>query len=170
MSFKYTEFLSAGKTVEEKLSQSLKRLMLSSRKEDLNGVDLKLTLTFDLKTAKKIRRNDMAPSYTKTWIEYKNVKGELGSICKPDLDFFLIEGLEYWHVKSREDTLQFFLQQCTLQDGYKQLQTLNSDSKIDLYQPYQRDGRKDVIMLVEVNHPSWPTLMKISKESLTVTQ
>lgn len=166
MSFKYSEFLSAGKTVEEKLAQSLKRLMLSSAQEDLNGIDLKLTLTFDLKAAKKIRRNDMAPSYTKTWIEYKNVKGDLGSICKPDLDFFLIEGLECWYVKSREDTFRFFVQQSKTDVGYKELVTLNNDVKIQLYQPYQREGRKDVIMLVEINHPDWPTLMKISKESL----
>lgn len=166
MSFKYSDFLLSGKTVEEKLSQSLKRLMLSSPDEDFKGIDLKLTLNFDVKAAKKIRRSDMAPSYTKTWIEYKNVRGDLGSICKPDLDFFLIEGLEFWYVKGREDTYRFFVQQSKADCGYKELLTLTSQSKIMLYQPYQREGRKDVIMLVEINHPDWPTLMKIPKENI----
>lgn len=164
MTFNYNDFLSAGKTAEDKIAQMLLKMTSSTKEEDFKGVDLKLTFTFDVKMAKKIRRTDMAPSYDKTWIEYKNVKGNLGSICKPDLDFFIIEGLEFWYVKNRQDTYNFFVEMSKFNGGYKPLLTIEKETKIELYQPYQRLHRKDVIMLVEIKHPSWPTLLKIPKE------
>lgn len=165
MKFKYEDFLLSGKVVENKVLSLLTKFEPSSKQEDLNGVDLKISLTFDVKSAKKIRRSDLSPSYTKTWIEYKNVNGDLGSICKPNLDFFLIEDIDFWHVKSREDTYNFFIQQCKDGDKYKNLIKLEYNTEVSLYQPYQRKNRKDVIMLVEIHHPEWPTLMKLPKSN-----
>lgn len=167
MKFKYEDFLIAGKSVETKLMQDFSRFLGTSKMEDIGGVDLKLSLTFDVKKARKIRRRDLDVSYDKTWIEFKNVKGDLGSICKKHLDFFILENIDCWLVKSREDAFTLFTEMSKNEGAYKQLETLdNNVSEVKLYQPYQRYGRKDVIMLVEIDNPLWPTKMILPKSNL----
>lgn len=169
MGFNYNDFLNVGKLVENKISTNLSRFLSSSFKEDIGGVDLKLNLTFDVKQAKKIRRSDVGPSYTRTWIEYKNVQGKLGSICKENLDFFIIETIDAWVIKSREDALLLFKTKCKIDSNqYKELKLLSPNIQIDLNQPYQRQGRKDVIMLVEINDPLWPNKLSIPKTEITL--
>ena len=165
--FKYEDFLNLGKNAEFELAQKLKIFTQSNQIQDIAGVDLSLTFTFDVKTAKKIRRSDLAPSYSKTWIEYRNVKGEYGSLCRENLHFFIIETIDGWIVKSRIDGLNLFKHYSKLNDAeFKPLLTLSDECDVQLYQPYQRKGRKDVLMLVELTNVLWPTLMKIPSNVL----
>lgn len=161
MAFDYGDFLLMGREVEEKFQALFQRFLFSSFNENINGVDLTLNLTFDVKKARKIRRKDPNVSYDKMWIEYKNVQGNKGSICKKNLDFFIIESENNWLIKSRKDAYNLFKENAK----DKELKTLESNTKVELYQPYQRFGRKDVIMLVEIDHPDWPTRMILPKES-----
>lgn len=162
--FKYQDFLNLGKHTENQIAKKLAKFVQSDAKQDIAGVDLSLTLTFDVKSAKKIRRGDFGPSYNRTWIEYRNVKGELGSLCKDNLDFFIIETIDSWVVKSRLDAFEMFKCKSKLSETeYKPLIILTPEIEIELYQPYQRKGRKDVIMLVEINDDLWPTLLKLPK-------
>ena len=162
--FRYENFLTAGIEAEQKIIKNFGKFLCGSKEEDFRGIDLKLTFNFDIKKAKKIRRSDEAPSYFKTWIEYKNVNGGDGSICKEDIDFFLIEGLSAWLVKSRFDTLNLYKKHEVDEKGFlKPVLFLEDIKKVELYQPYQRKGRQDVIMLVEINTPDWPTKLSIPK-------
>lgn len=162
--FRYENFLTAGLEAEQKIIKTFGKFLAGSKEEDFKGIDLKLTFNFDVKKAKKIRRSDDAPSYFRTWIEYKNVRGEAGSICKEDIDFFLIEGLSVWLVKSRYDTLNLYKKHEKDENGnLKPVLFLEDTKKIQLYQPYQRKDRQDIIMLVEINNPDWPTKMSIPK-------
>ena len=167
--FKYEDFLLSGKLSEQKLADNFSKFLQTSKEEDIKGVDLSLTFTFDVKKAKKIRREDFAPSYNKTWIEYKNVRGNLGSICRENLDYFIIESIDSWVVKRRIDAFNLFKQMSKASESeFKQLKMLTDDLSVELYQPYQRIGRKDVLMLVELNHELWPTILKISKSNLSL--
>lgn len=162
--FRYESFLTAGFEAEQKIIKNFGRFLSGSKEEDFRGIDLKLTFNFDVKKAKKIRRSDEAPSYFKTWIEYRNVNGQAGSICKEDIDFFLIEGLSAWLVKSRFDTFNLYKKHEVDDKGLlKPVLFLEDIKKVELYQPYQRKGRQDIIMLVEINNPDWPTKMSIPK-------
>jgi len=162
--FRYEDFLMAGKEAEQKIINTFGRFIAGTRDEDFRGIDLKLTFNFDVKKAKKIRRGDSMPNYFKTWIEYRNVNGGLGSICKEDIDFFLMEGLADWLVKSRIDTQNLYkINEVDSFGNPKPILFLEDATKVELYQPYQRKGRKDVIMLVELNNPNWPTKMSIPK-------
>lgn len=164
MAFDYSDFLNIGKVAENKLAAQLTKLTSTSKWEDISGVDLKVAFTFDVKKAKKIRRRDMFPSYTQTWIEFRNVKGDYGSICRENLDFFVYEMPDSWVVKSREDALNLFREMSKNPNGdYKQLKELTYSTQIELYQPYRRHGREDVIMLVEFDHPLWETKLVIKK-------
>ena len=164
MAFDYSDFLNIGKVAENKLAAQLTKLSSTSKWEDISGVDLKVTFTFDVKKAKKIRRRDMFPSYTQTWIEFRNVKGGYGSICKENLDFFVYEMFDSWIVKSRVEALNLFREMSKTPSGdYKQLKELTYSTEIELYQPYKRHGREDVIMLVEFDNPIWQTRLVIKK-------
>lgn len=163
--FRYENFLIAGKEAEQKIINTFGRFIAGTQDEDFKGIDLKLTFNFDVKKAKKIRRSDEMPNYFKTWIEYKNVNGYPGSICKENIDFFLMEGLTDWLVKSRIDTYNLYKENEVDSFGnLKPILYLEGTNKVELYQPYQRRGRKDVIMLVELNNPSWPNKISIPKK------
>jgi hypothetical protein len=159
MELDYSKFLTLGKEIEERFRYNFNRFLITSSLEDQKGVDLTLNLTFDVKKARKIRRKDDNVSYDKMWIEYKNVYGKKGSICKKNLDFFIIESENSWLVKSRKDAYELFVEQAK----GKELKYLDSKVEVELYQPYRRLGREDVIMLVEMNNPKWPTVMDIPK-------
>ena len=103
----------------------------------------------DVKSLKKVRRNDDAPNDNIHWVELKNVNGNLGWLYG-DADSFAFETNNSW----------------ILVDKTK-LQTLIADKckdktpclKPELYKLYQRAGRKDIITLVETSE-----LFKIAKE------
>ncbi len=69
----------------------------------------------------------------------------------------------------RDDAFNLFKQMSKASESeFKQLKMLTDDVSVELYQPYQRIGRKDVLMLVELNHELWPTILKISKSNLSL--
>lgn len=162
-----SQFLIEGKSLENKIVKNLKNALGATRKEDINGVDFKISYTFDVKSAKKIRRNGEI-DYSKTWLEYKNVNEKHGSLQKSNLDYFIFEREFTWEVRSRLKSLEFFLSKCRYSDGKaKPLLELNKYTEVELYQPYRRRGRLDVIMLVEFDTNDWMADLIIPKDILT---
>lgn len=159
-----SQFLIEGKSLENKIIKNLKNALGTSRKEDINGVDFKISYTFDVKGAKKVRRSGQV-DYSKTWLEYKNVNEKPGSLQKADLDYFIFEREFTWEVRSRVKALDFFLSKCRYSDGKaKPLLDLNKFTEVELYQPYRRNGRLDVIMLVEFDTSDWTADLIIPKD------
>lgn len=163
-----SEYLIKGKILEHKLTSNLKSAIAGTKMEDFKGIDLKININFDVKGAKKIRRRDANVSYDKTWLEYRNIMGNFGSLMKKDLDYFIFEREDFWDVRSRNSTLDFFTKMSWVHNGgFKTLKILNKNSEVELYEVYQREGRKDVIMLVEFDHPLWQSEFKIPKNLIS---
>lgn len=165
-----SQFLLKGKDLEQKIIQNLNNAISGSRVEDMKkGIDFKVSYNFDVKSAKKIRRKDEFVSYNKTWLEYRNVNGKNGSLLKPDLDYFIFERENSWEIRNRKKTLEFFLLNCRFSNGKaKPLLELTWNTEIQMYQPYRRKGRQDVIMLVEFDEKYWTADLVIPKNALTL--
>jgi hypothetical protein len=157
------EFLINGRLTEDKLKAELDRYENATKTEDIKyGFDFKISHTFDVKGAKKLRRADSEVSYDYTWIEYANVNGDLGSLRKETLDYFIFERKDFWDVRLRKEGFDFFKKMLRGEDGkIKDIEVLVGRPK--LYTPYRREGRKDIIMLIDLNDENWPSKLQIPK-------
>lgn len=163
-----SEYLIKGKALEFKIISNLKSAIAGTKSEDFKGIDLKVNINFDVKGAKKIRRSDNFITYDKTWLEYRNVMGNFGSLMKQDLDYFIFEREDCWDVRNRIQTLEFFTKMSWIHGvGFKSIKTLNGSTAVELYEVYQRENRKDVIMLVEFDNPLWQSEFKIPKHLIS---
>lgn len=106
------EFLNKGKEVERKLMNQLMNCVESSIDEDITQhIDLKQTISIDVKALKKINRDDELPNEHYHWIEIKNVNGENGSLYG-DADFIAFESEEYWFIVPRLPLKRFVETKC----------------------------------------------------------
>ena len=75
----------------------------STRDQDINehwDVEINksdLSLKVDVKGLRKIDRNDSAPNEDYTWLEIKNVHGNVGWAYANEVDGFFFETFNYWY-------------------------------------------------------------------------
>jgi hypothetical protein len=95
-------------------------------------------LRFDVKGVKKVRRGDNETNQNYHYVEIKNVNGEKGW-AYGDADYFAFEIDNYWIMVSKKD----------LQDFIRENVSKEYTPKPSLLKLYRRNGKKDVITLVE---------------------
>jgi len=132
-------FLKKGREVEEVFANLFKNAFPTSQDEDINKhVDVLITIGVDVKSLKKINRNDQETNEHIHWVELKNVQGKSGWLYG-EADFFAFEIKDYWIVVDRHDLQKFIANKC--KDKIRVI-------KPELYKLYQRKERKDLITLV----------------------
>lgn len=96
--------------------------------------------SFDVKGARKNRRHDTNVDYTIHWVELRNVRGGKGWLFG-DADYFAFESERDWIIVPRQ----------RLQAEIKEINPhteVVTHSSPKLYQYYQRDGRKDLVIKI----------------------
>lgn len=96
----FEHMLRSGK-VKEELFAKLIQAQMSDLLTDLRGVDLHLTLTFNVKGQKKIKRSDAAPSNEFHWLELRKHTGQLGWVFK-GAHFIVFELEHTWLIVARQ--------------------------------------------------------------------
>jgi len=96
----------------------------------------------DVKGARKKTRRDDGVDWGITWLEVKNVRGNLGSLLGK-ADFIAFEQEKGFLLIKRED-LRGWLKKKVLN------KKIVNDPKKALYRFYRRRGRKDIITLVNI--------------------
>jgi len=96
----------------------------------------------DVKGAKKISRSDDEYNYEIAWLEVQNVRGDIGWL-KGKADFIAFEQKDFFLIVKREDLLNWLRTKVT---NTKMV----SSSKKALYRLYQRNGRKDIIIMAKI--------------------
>ena len=126
----------------------------STRNQDMKEHwDVKLvtklkTLLFDVKAMKKINREDNEPNENIHYIELKNVQGKPGWLYGK-ADCFAFEMKDQYIVVDKEPLQEFITNKC--KDKITCIRP-------ELYKLYRRDGRKDLMVLVETSE-----LIKITR-------
>jgi len=95
----------------------------------------------DIKSLKKIQRNDLSYQDEYTWIELKNVNGDDGWVKSKYLDGIVIETFKHWVVLDRL-TLENYVES-VLDDDF----VYNPNDAH--YKKYSRNGRLDISTLVD---------------------
>jgi hypothetical protein len=142
--FKYTKFLESGKKTEQKFKEVLLKNNIltqdSTEYDDIkNHVDLSIIYKIDVKGLKKINRYDDDVNQYYHYAEILNVKGEKGWAYAPDVDYFVFETNDYWLIVEKEN----------LQNLIKEKVIKEYNEKPTLYRLYRRNGRKDIITLID---------------------
>lgn len=119
----------------------------STRNEDITEHwDVEITkndilLKVDIKGLRKIDRNDSKPNQDYTWLEIKNVHGNVGWCYAEEVDGFFFELFDYWYYVDKKDV------QTLIKEKIKKVRVLKPDDA--LYKLYQRTGRLDILTLVK---------------------
>ena len=108
-------------------------------------------ILFDVKAIKKRNREDHAPDDSIHYIELFNVDGEKGWLYG-NADCFAFETTDQYIVVEKKPLQDFIAEKCK--------DKIHSNKK-ELYKLYKREGRNDLIVLVETND-----LIKLSKRIL----
>lgn len=134
-------FLNEGKKKEAAFSKMFKTAISSDKNQDISEHwDVKVELKFDIKSLKKISRNDYETNEFYHFVELKNVHGKLGWLYG-EADFFAFETNKYWVIVAKEDLQSFVAQNVTKKK-------VNNVDEC-LYCLYTRNKRKDVITMVK---------------------
>lgn len=96
----------------------------------------------DVKGARKKSRSDTKIDYDITWLEFKNVRGNSGSLWGK-ADYIAFEQKEYFLICKRTDLINWL-------KGKIINKTFVNYSKDAMYRYYQRIGRQDVITMVRI--------------------
>lgn len=169
-----TEYLKNSSVFEQKIIDCFCNCEPSSHNENYQkGFDFSINVKFDIKRAKKINRTDNNVNYDLTWLEYKDINGNYGQLFKQDLDYFFYEREDFFDVRSRLDALKLFKQSCyyIVNDEKVKKEVLIKNyllTDVKPYQPYTREGRKDIIMLVEFSNDLWKPHFIIPKSELNL--
>ena len=133
-------FLEDGKKIEEKFAEMFDSFNYSTKEQDIKEHwDVEIKFKFDVKSVKKIRRNDSYHNELYHFIEIKNVNGDNGWLYGK-ADFFAFETFKYFIIVSK-DTLQNFIAENVVKIY------VDSPDKA-LYCLYSRAGRKDIITMI----------------------
>lgn len=167
-----TKYLQDSKVFEQKIIDCFRNCQPSSDTDNYKkGFDFVISMKFDVKRAKKINRSDEKVNYDLSWLEYYDVNGNYGQLFKEEVDYFFYEREDCFDVRSRLDALELFKKNCYIinennEKQKKHILTKTPITNTELYQPYQRNGRKDLIMLVEFNNELWKPHFVIPKKDL----
>jgi hypothetical protein len=97
----------------------------------------------DVKGARKKSRSDARLDYNITWLEFKNVRGDNGSLLGK-ADYIAFEQKSYFLICKRKDLVSW-VESKIIDKNFVQY------SREAMYRYYQRYGRKDVITMVLIN-------------------
>lgn len=144
---KYSKSWNKGQNTEKKFFTVLRRYDPKARKanrdEQINHIDFYSNLgTFDVKSTKRVSRNDKKYTQELVWLEFKNVQGREG---------WLFGSADYIAFERKDDFLvvkKNFLQ--GLASSKCDIANKVNNSSDALYKGYQREGRKDLISLIKV--------------------
>lgn len=131
------KFLTQSQEVKEKF-ESLFKEEKFQKIEAKNSIEIKIPMNFEIKSLKKLKRNDVEPNENFHWIELKNVLGKSGWLYG-ETNFFAFETKDYWIIVSKENLQKFIAEKC------KDKTWVNEPI---LYKLYRRKDRKDIITLV----------------------
>ena len=99
--------------------------------------------TFDVKGARKNARNNNFTSEENTWVEFRNVKGNLGSLFGKE-DYIAFEKGNQWLIVRRNELAE----KCMSLIKENKIYTENPNENFLLY---SRKDRKDIIMRIPVS-------------------
>ena len=162
------EYYQSGKIAEESFCKDLMRseggiVMPSTKNDDINNhIDLfwiinEKKCSFDVKGARKNSRSDNKVSYDTTWLEFKNVHGNDGSLLGRE-DYIAFELEDKWAITRRKKLLENLINLIT----DKQIYSYNPNENFKLY---QRSGRQDLIVRVPVSFIEENSVKFITKNS-----
>tara|TARA_R110001606_G_C15340113_1_gene646481 strand:- start:963 stop:1442 length:480 start_codon:yes stop_codon:yes gene_type:complete len=100
--------------------------------------------TVDVKAMKRVNRSDSSQQNQYTWVEFKNVRGNVGWLCSK-VDFIAFEYPDYFLVVKRSSLEQKAKLICDLDN------LTNKGGMEALYRGYQRAGRKDLIAMIKMS-------------------
>ena len=149
----YTTEYDIGSEAHNKFKQLAKRKGFavddSSREQDMfEHIDLFLTkedktYSFDIKAMKKINRYDSSSQDKMIYVEFKNVRGNEGWLYGK-AQFIVFETTSTFEIVHRESLAKY----CERVVNKRQRVSRASEA---LYKVYTRDGRKDLISLIELD-------------------
>lgn len=150
---KYIEEYNVGNLAHIKFKQLAKRKGFiakdSTEEQDMfQHIDLFLTkedktYSFDIKAMKKINRYDSSSQDKMIYVEFKNVRGNEGWLYGK-AQFIVFETTSTFEIVHRESLAKY----CEQVVNKKQRVARASEA---LYKVYTRDGRKDLISLIELD-------------------
>lgn len=148
----YTNEYDIGSEAHNKFKQLAKRKGFkvddSSKEQDIfEHIDLFLTkedktYSFDIKAMKKINRYDSSSQDKMIYVEFKNVRGNAGWLYGK-AQFIVFETTSTFEIVHRESLAKY----CEQVVNKKQRVARANEA---LYKVYTRDGRKDLISLIEL--------------------
>lgn len=144
-------YYSNGKIAENNFASDLVRseggVVLPPTREDdiVNHIDLYWSYngkycSFDVKGARKKSRYDNSVDYDKTWLEFKNVHGNDGSLFGKQ-NYIAFEAEKQWVIVRRKEILKAIIDKIVDK-------TIYSKNPNEDYKLYQRSGRQDLIVRV----------------------
>jgi hypothetical protein len=120
-----------------------------SKSDQFNHIDYRVQLApnhwaaVEVKSRKRIKRNDKNVNDDLVWVEFKNVRGYRGWLYGK-ADFIAFERENDFLIVNRK----LFARLC---EKLCDLTKLNVDVKMPLYTAYQRKGRQDIVSLIKMS-------------------
>lgn len=152
------KFLKKGKEVEKNFKSSLNLSCenASFDEDTAEHWDLKLTLKFDVKGLKKIRREDEDVNEHYHWIEIKGDTGP-GWLFGGEADFIAFEVKSYFIVVEREVLKDFVTEKCK--------EKIWTTKRGEVYKLYKRPDRpKEVLTFVKTEDLCYLSTLMIEKQ------
>lgn len=154
------KFFEEGKVVQSEFAECLIKdkggeIREATESEDMfKHIDLfwnphmkgKRECSFDVKGMKKVNRLDESKTNTSTWLELQNVNGQKGSLLG-DADYISFESNEGWYIANRKKLLFKLMESLITYD----VEIKPPNIKPVYFKKYQRQGRKDIIVLVPMS-------------------
>lgn len=154
-------FLKKGKEAEYLLCELFKifgETQMSSEQEDIHEHwDFSFTIKVDVKTMKKLNRNDEDYNEDIHWIELRNVHGNKGWV-HGKAQVIAFETKETWILVERPKLIELL--------DKKIVDKENFVTSPQLYRIYRRSNRKDAVVLVNTQDLKEISFLNISKKKL----
>lgn len=136
-----------GQWVEEQFANTLRghdpSFRKATRSEQFNHIDYHSSFgTIDVKARKQISRSSKKLQDEFVWLEFTNVQGNKGWLAGGS-DLIAFEQKELFVMVDRVPLMEWAMDKCDLED----LVETPADA---LYKGYTRDGRRDLISLVDI--------------------
>ncbi len=123
------------------IMEAMGRITMASPDQDMSEHwDFELSMPIDVKAMKKTSRSDRDTDDSIHWVEIINVNGELGWLYGKAM-YIAFETELFWIFVYRESLVEFIKEMCK--------DKIPTNSVLDFYKIYTRDGRKDRITKVK---------------------
>lgn len=133
-----------GKLKEQEFASlfELSTIVFSTKEQDVaEHWDVSIDgLKYDVKSLRKENRWDSDYNENLHWVELKNVRGEIGSLFSPYVNYFAFETFDYWIIVDQQRLKNFIREKC--------FDKVVGTSK-DYYELYSRPNRQDIITKVK---------------------